>query len=174
MEVSFLVGDITKLEVDAIVNPANSEGEMGGGVAATIKKSGGKKIEQEAMELAPIPIGNAVVTSSGKLKCEYVIHAPTMMVPVQRTSAEKISSAVTAALQVSTELSIRKLAIPGMGTGTGRVAIEDAAKAIADAIRRFSTFSNTISEIIFVDKNKEWVQAMENDWNYTTPKIQDE
>jgi len=174
MEVRFLVGNITKLEVDAIVNPANSEGEMGGGVAAAIKKAGGKKIEQEAMELAPIPLGNAVVTSAGKLKCEYVIHAPTMMVPVQRTSVEKISNAVTAALQVSTELSIRRLAIPGMGTGTGKVPIEDAAKAIADAIRRFSTSSNAISEIIFVDKNKEWVQAMENDWNYITPKIADE
>ena len=174
MEVHFLVGDITKLEVDAIVNPANSEGEMGGGVAATIKKSGGKKIEKEAMALAPIPLGNAVVTSAGKLKCEYLIHAPTMMVPFQRTSAEKIFSAVTAALQVSTELSIGKLAIPGMGTGTGRVPIDEATKAIADAIRRFTTLSTTISEIIFVDKNKELVQAMENDWNYTAPEIENE
>ncbi len=174
MEVRFLVGDITKLEVDAIVIPANSEGEMGGGVAAAIRKSGGKKIEKEAMDLAPIPLGNAVVTSAGKLKCEYVIHAPTTMVPVQRTSAEKIFRAVAAALQVSTELSIKKLAIPGMGTGTGRVPIADATKAIADAIRRFANLSNAISEIIFVDKNKELVQAMENDWNYTTPEIEDE
>ena len=174
MEVRFLVGDITKLEVDAIVNPANSEGEMGGGVAAAIKKSGGKKIEEEAMELAPIPPGNAVVTSAGKLKCDYVIHAPTMVAPVQRTSVKKISDAVTAALQVSTELNISKLAIPGMGTGTGRVPIEAAAKAIAEAIRRFSTSSKAISEIIFVDKNKELVQAMEDDWNDTTPEIADE
>ncbi len=174
MEVRFLVGDITKLDVDAIVNPANSEGEMGGGVAAAIKKSGGKKIEEEAMELAPIPPGNAVVTSAGKLKCDYVIHAPTTVAPVQRTSVEKISDAVTAALQVATELSIHKLAIPGMGTGTGRVPLEAAAKAVADAIRRFSTSSNAISEIIFVDKNKEMVRAMENDWNYLTLKIEDE
>ena len=174
MEVRFLVGDITQLEVDAIVNPANSEGEMGGGVAAAIKKSGGKKIEKEAMALAPIPLGHAVVTSAGKLKCEYVIHTPTMMVPVQRTSAEKILSAVTAALQVSNELGISKLAIPGMGSGTGRVPMQEATKAIADTIRRFSTLSHTISEIIFVDKNKEWVQAMENDWNYTTPAIENE
>ncbi len=173
MEVQFLVGDITKLEVDAIVNPANSEGEMGGGIAAAIKKSGGKKIEEEAMELAPIPLGNAVVTSAGKLKCDYVIHTPTMVAPVQRTSVKKISDAVTAALQVSAELSIHKLAIPGMGTGTGRVPIEAAAKAIADAIRRFSISSSAISEIIFVDKNKQWVQAMENDWNDTTPEIAD-
>ena len=173
MEVRFLVGDITKLEVDAIVNPANSEGEMGGGVAAAIKKSAGKKVEEEAMELAPISLGNAVVTSAGKLKCDYVIHAPTMVAPAQRTSVEKISDAVTAALQVSTELSIHKLAIPGMGTGTGGVPIEAAAKAIADAIRRFSTSSSAISEIIFVDKNKKLVQAMENDWNDTTPEIED-
>jgi len=173
MEVRFFIGDITKLEVDAIVNPANSEGEMGGGVAAAIKQSAGKKIEEEAMELAPIPLGNAVVTSAGKLKCDYVIHAPTMVAPAQRTSVEKISDAVTAALQVSTELSISKLAIPGMGTGTGRVPMEAAAKAIADAIRRFSTSSKAISEIIFVDKNKELVQAMESGWNDTTPEIED-
>ncbi len=174
MDVQFVVGDITKLEVDAIVNPANSEGEMGGGVAGAIKKSGGKKIEQEAMELAPIPLGNAVVTSAGKLKCDYVIHAPTMIVPVQRTSAEKISGAVTAALQVATELNIGKLAIPGMGTGIGRVPVENAVKAISDAIRQFSTSSNAISEVIFVDKNEELVQAMENDWNDITPEIEDE
>ena len=174
MEIRFIVGDITKLEVDAIVNPANSEGEMGGGVAAAIKKSGGKKIEQEVMELAPIPLGNAVVTSAGKLKCNYIIHAPTMFVPVQRTSVEKISSAVTAALQVSSELDIGKVAIPGMGTGTGRVPIEDAAKAILDAIRQFSTSSNTVSEVTFVDKNSDLVQAMENGWNEPTPEITDE
>ncbi|MCH8874891.1 hypothetical protein IH824_19385, partial [candidate division KSB1 bacterium] len=57
--------------------------------------------------------------------------------------------------------------------GTGRVSLEAAAKAVADAIRRFSISSSAISEIIFVDKNKKLVQAMENDWNDTTPEIAD-
>lgn len=168
MEVQFTVGDITKLEVDAIVNPANSEGEMGGGLAGALKKAGGKKIEEEAMRLAPIPLGSAVVTTAGKLKCNYIIHAPTMVAPVQRTSVKKISDAVRAALQVAKDLSIGNLAIPGMGTGTGRVPVNDAAKAITDTIRHFSMSSKEISKILLVDRNEELVQAMESHWQGET------
>ncbi|MFQ5677093.1 MAG: macro domain-containing protein [bacterium] len=169
MEVQFLVGDVTKLEVDAVVNPANSEGEMGGGLAGALKKAGGKKIEEAAMELAPIPIGKAVVTTAGKLKCDYIIHAPTMVAPVQRTTVEKISQAVQAALRVAADLNVERLAIPGMGTGTGRVAPEDAARAITDTIQQFATTSKEIKEIILVDKNTELIEAMERFWAGETP-----
>ncbi len=165
MEVQFLVGDLTKMEVDAIVNPANSEGEMGGGVAGAIKKAGGKAIEGEAMELAPIPIGKAVVTTSGKLKCQYVIHAPTMEVPVQRTSVEKIFKAVQAALQMAAELEIESLAIPGMGTGTGRVPVIDAAKAMIDAIREHQSTLEHLKKLILVDQNQAMVDAWQHVWN---------
>lgn len=162
MEVEVLVGDLTKMEVDAIVNPANSEGEMGGGVAGAIKKAGGKIIEEQAMEQAPIPIGKAVVTSSGKLKCEYVIHAPTMEVPVQRTSVERIYQAVSAALQVAADFEFESLAMPGMGTGTGRVPLEEAAKAMMDAIREAKSISKHLKKIILVDRDKAMVEAWEN------------
>ncbi|MFQ5864572.1 MAG: macro domain-containing protein [bacterium] len=164
MEVQFLVGDLTKMEVDAIVNPANSEGEMGGGVAGAIRKAGGKIIEEEAMEQAPIPIGEAVVTTSGKLKCEYVIHAPTMEVPVQRTSVDKIFKAVQAALWTAVEYEFETLAIPGMGTGTGRIPVEEAAQAMMDAIREAKSLSRRLKKIILVDQNDEMVQAWENAW----------
>ena len=55
-------GDICKLEVDAVVVPANSRGEMGGGVAKAIKREGGEAIEKEAMAQAPIRVGEAVAT----------------------------------------------------------------------------------------------------------------
>lgn len=170
MEVRFLVGNLTELEVDAIVNPANSEGEMGGGVAGAIKKAGGKKIEEEAMEQAPIPVGKAIVTSAGKLKCGFVVHAPTMEVPVQRTSVKNISKAMNAALQVARDYDLRTLAIPGMGTGTGKVPVEDAARAMIEAIQKFSVLKNQLSELVLVDRNEEMVQAWEKFWNHDEPE----
>lgn len=164
MKVQFLVGDLTKMELDAIVNPANSEGEMGGGVAGVIKRAGGQIIEDEAMEQAPIPIGKAVVTSAGTLDCDYVIHAPTMEVPVQKTSAEKVFKAMLAALNVAEEIEIESLAVPGMGTGTGRVPVDEAAKAMIDAIREFQTKSIHLKELKLVDQNEAMIQAWENAW----------
>ncbi len=76
--ISVVHADITQLAVDAIVNAANSELWMGGGVAGAIKRAGGTVIEQEAMAKGPIPVGEAVVTSAGRLPCRHVIHAATM------------------------------------------------------------------------------------------------
>ena len=90
-------GDITELKVDAIVNPANSSGYMGGGVAGVIKRIGGFEIEKEAVSKAPIPVGDAVVTTAGKLPCKYVIHAPTMKQPAMRIGVENVRLATRAA-----------------------------------------------------------------------------
>jgi len=84
-----LTGDITKQEVDAIVNPANSMLVMGGGVAGAIKRVGGKEIEDESVKHAPVPVGEAVATGAGRLKAKYVIHAPTMERPAARARAAR-------------------------------------------------------------------------------------
>lgn len=73
VKISVITGDITRLEVDAIVNPANSMLIMGGGVAGAIKRVGGKEIEDEALKYAPVPVGKAIATKAGKLKAKYVI-----------------------------------------------------------------------------------------------------
>ncbi|MCX8202784.1 MAG: macro domain-containing protein, partial [Nitrososphaeria archaeon] len=66
------VGDITKEQSDAIVVPANSLMLMGGGVAGAVKRAGGQAIEDEARRKAPVPVGEAVVTSPGRLSCRTV------------------------------------------------------------------------------------------------------
>ena len=76
--ISILQGDITAVEADAIVNAANNRLWMGGGVAGAIKRKGGKSIEDEAVRLGPIPIGEAVATTAGNLNAKYVIHAAGM------------------------------------------------------------------------------------------------
>ncbi|MFQ5602674.1 MAG: macro domain-containing protein [bacterium] len=165
MEVRFLVGDLTKVQADAIVNPANSEGEMGGGIAGAIKKVGGKIIEEECMRQAPIPIGQAVLTTAGSLNCDYVIHAPTMAMPVQRTNVVNIANAMKAALQLAAEYEIEVLAVPGMGTGTGRVAIDDAAKTMIESIKISSSATRHLKELHLIDRNEALVQAWQKFWN---------
>ena len=68
-------GDIAELEVDAVVNAANSSLIMGGGVAGVILRKGGWRIQEECNRIGHCEVGSAVITSGGKLKAKYVIHA---------------------------------------------------------------------------------------------------
>ena len=86
IEVSSEKGDLTQTKADALVNPANSRGEMGGGVAGALKKVGGERVEKDAIAAAPIKVGKAVATSAGSLKARFVIHAPTMTLPAEGES----------------------------------------------------------------------------------------
>lgn len=148
-------GDITKVETDAIVNPANSFGFMGGGVALAIKRAGGDEIEKEAVEKAPIAIGKAVATTAGKLKAKFVIHAPTMTNPAGETDAEKVKGATLAALRCAEENRAKSVAFPGMGTGVGGLPYEAAAEAMLEAIKDFIKNKKVIRRITFVGYNEE-------------------
>lgn len=150
-------GDLTTLAVDAVVNPANSRGEMGGGVAGAIRRAGGREIEREAMAQAPIPVGKAVATTAGKLPARFVIHAPTMEKPAQRTTVEAVRRATRAALQLAEELELSSIALPGMGTGVGRVPVDEAAAAIVDTVTSFPP--HHLRRIILIDRNNEMVEA---------------
>ncbi len=130
-------GDITQEKCDAIVNPANSFGIMGGGVALAIKLKGGKEIEEEAIKKAPIPVGNAIATKAGKLNCNYVIHSPTMQKPAQKIPLENVRLATKAALELARKLKIKSIAFPGMGTGIGGVKAEDAARVMIKECKKF-------------------------------------
>ena len=121
--------------VDAVVNPANSQGIMEGGVAGTLRDRGGEEIEAEARSLAPIAVGAAVVTGPGSLFCKHVIHAPTMEQPGMKIGVENVRRATRAALLAADVLSLDTIAMPGMGTGVGRVPVDEAARAMVDEIR---------------------------------------
>jgi O-acetyl-ADP-ribose deacetylase (regulator of RNase III) len=119
-------GDITEFEADAIVNAANNHLWMGAGVAGAIKRKGGQIIEDEAVKLGPIPIGEAVATSAGKLKAKYVIHAAGMGTDL-KTDETKIRSATLNSLKRAEELKIKSIAFPSIGTGVGAFPIARAA-----------------------------------------------
>jgi O-acetyl-ADP-ribose deacetylase (regulator of RNase III) len=112
--VSVELGDITRIHADAIVNPANSRLIMGGGVAGAIKRAGGREIEREALQKAPIPVGEAVATTAWQLEAKYVIHAPTMSRPAMSTNLGNVEKATTAALKAARQLGLSSVAIPGI------------------------------------------------------------
>jgi len=135
MQVHVAKADLTTMPVDAIVNPANSLGIMGGGAAGAIKRRGGDKIQQEAMASAPIAVGAAVVTTAGKLHARAVIHAPTMEEPGLKIGVENVRRATRAALIAAAHHGFETIALPGIGTGVGGVDRDEAARAMVDELR---------------------------------------
>jgi len=150
-------GDLTVLFVDAIVNPANTGGSMGGGVAGAIKRAGGDVVEKEAMAAAPIPLGSAVATEAGNLPNLYVIHAPTVDKPAGSSSPELVKTAVSAALVEAERMEAQTVAIPGMGTGIGGVPFDEAARAVVEGVCAHET--KGISDIILIGRDERMAEA---------------
>jgi len=161
-KITVVTGDITNLEVDAIVNPANSQLMTGGGVAGAILRAGGDQIQKEALRKAPVPIGKAVATTAGKLKARYVIHAPTMIHPAMSANRGNAASATKAALECAKRLGIRSLAFPGLGTGVGGLDPQEAANAMVEEIKKHVERDTTLKQIILVGFGADLTQAFEN------------
>jgi O-acetyl-ADP-ribose deacetylase (regulator of RNase III) len=159
MTVQILViqGSILEAEAQAIVNAANSSGAMGGGVAGAIRRTAGSEVETEAMQQAPIPVGHAIVTSSGNTLFQGIIHAPTMPKPAMRIPADNVGKATRAALTVADERGFSSLAIPGMGTGVGGVIPADAAARMIKEIKSF--VPRTLTRVILIDVDPTMVKA---------------
>lgn len=159
--ITIITCDITKLEVDAIVNPANSQLTMGGGVAGAILRAGGNEIEKQALKKAPVPIGMAAATTAGKLKAKYIIHAPTMIRPAMAATLEDIKAATKAALECAKQAHINSLAFPGLGTGVGGLNPQDAANTMTEEITKHIQQGTTIKRIILVGYNSDLTLAFE-------------
>jgi len=153
-------GDITQKKVDAIVNPANSQGLMGGGVAGVIRRKGGRIIEEEAVKQAPIPIGSAALTQAGNLPCQGVIHAPTMANPAELASPEVVQKATEGALRLADASGFSSIAFPGMGTGIGRLPLDVAAETMVKAIRAFP--ATCLKDVYLIGFEQEMVKAFHN------------
>ena len=122
VELEVVEGDIATLEVDAIANAANDRLWMGAGVAGAIKRAGGEEIEDEAVALGPIPIGDAVATGAGRLPARHVIHGAVMGQDL--TTNEDLVARKPAVPRVADELGARSVALPAFGTGVGGFPIE--------------------------------------------------
>jgi O-acetyl-ADP-ribose deacetylase (regulator of RNase III) len=139
--------DVTRLEVDAIANAANTRLLHGGGVAAAIARAAGPSLNAESRERAPIGLGEAVETSAGDMPSRWVIHAATMVNPGGRTSADVIRQATRSTLARAEELGARSLALVAFGTGVGGFPLDEAARIMVDEARGFE--GETLERIVF-------------------------
>lgn len=155
VEIKIIKADITTLKVDAIVNAANNKLVMGGGVAGAIRKKGGKIIEDEAVKLGPIKIGEAVATQAGALPAKYVIHAATMGMPACRqagilTDETKIRNATASSLQLADKLKISSIAFPALGCGVGGFSLLACSKIMSQEVLTYLRAEKPgLKEIIF-------------------------
>jgi O-acetyl-ADP-ribose deacetylase len=129
--------DVTKLEVDAIANAANTQLAHGGGVAGAISRAGGPEIQRESSAKAPIGLGEAIETSAGDMPARWVIHAATMELGGP-TSAEIIEKATRSTLAKAEELGCKSLALVAFGTGVGGFPLDDAARIMVGVARDHS------------------------------------
>ena len=146
-----VVGDVTTADVEAIVNAANSQLWMGGGVAGAIKRAAGAEVESEAMAQGPIQPGEAVVTSAGRLPppIRWVIHAATMGSDLQ-TTEELVRRATASALAAAARIGARSIALPAMGTGVGGFPMDRAATVMVGEARQAAASGGSVERIVFV------------------------
>jgi O-acetyl-ADP-ribose deacetylase (regulator of RNase III) len=133
--IEVLEADITRLEVDAIANAANTQLRHGGGVAGAIVRAGGRTIQAESDRLAPIGLGEAASTTAGELPSRWVIHAATMELGGP-TSAEIIRTATASTLAKADELGAASLALVAFGTGVGGFPVAEAARIEVEEVHR--------------------------------------
>jgi O-acetyl-ADP-ribose deacetylase (regulator of RNase III) len=160
VRVEVLEADITRLEVDAIANAANTELEHGGGVAGAISRAGGPDVQRESDPRAPIGLGEAVETTAGEMPCRWVIHAATMELGGP-TSAEIIRSATASTLRRADELGVRSLALVAFGTGVGGFPVDQAAAIEVEEVRRHLAEQTGLERVVFAVRGAEAREAFE-------------
>jgi O-acetyl-ADP-ribose deacetylase (regulator of RNase III) len=157
-EIEVQRADITKLEVDAIANAANTELKHGGGVAGAISRAGGPAVQEESDRAAPIGLGEAVETTAGEMPSRWVIHAATMKLGGP-TSAEIIRDATRSTLRKADQLDAKNLALVAFGTGVGGFPLEEGARITVRTVRDELSASPAIGHVVFALRGSAAYQA---------------
>jgi len=153
-------GDLTDADVDAIVNAANNDLMLGGGVAGAIRVKGGPEIQQECDKIGPIALGEAAITSAGRLHARHVIHAASMRLG-ESTSEANLRAATRNSLRRAVENSLKTIAFPAIGTGIAGFPIERCAQAMLEEVRAHLGGPTTLERIEFVLYDRRSLEVFE-------------
>jgi O-acetyl-ADP-ribose deacetylase (regulator of RNase III) len=145
----FLKGDITAMDVDAIVNAANTDLVLGAGVAGAIRNKGGPAIQEDCDRIGPIALGEATVTTGGRLKALYVIHAASMRLG-GRASAESLRLATRNSLLRAEEKGLKSIALPAIGTGVAGFPMDECARIMLGETLVHLRSRSSLESIYFV------------------------
>jgi O-acetyl-ADP-ribose deacetylase len=164
-------GDITKIQVDAIVNAANTSLLGGGGVDGAIHRAGGSEILEACRKIVAkqggCKVGEAVITTAGKLPAKYVIHT---VGPVwnggTNNETEKLAKCYLNALKLATENNCKTIAFPAISTGVYRFPKDKAAKIALNTIKEFLADDSSIEKVILVSFDDENYKILEGELDH--------
>ena len=146
-QLELVEGDITDLDVEAVVNAANEHLQLGAGVAGAIRAKGGPSIQEECNRIGGTPVGTAVMTGAGHLRAKQVIHAvgPQMG---DGDEDKKLASAIRAALALADRRGMKSIALPAISTGVFGFPIERAARVMLTEIQRFLQGGTKLERVV--------------------------
>ena len=146
--IKLVQGDITESETDAIVNAANAQLILGGGVAGAIRKKGGPTIQEECNKIGGTFVGGAVITTGGNLKAKHVIHAvgPRME---EGNEDDKLKNATLNSLKLMDENKLKTIAFPAISTGIFGYPIDRCSKIMISTAKDYLSGNTQIDEVIF-------------------------
>jgi O-acetyl-ADP-ribose deacetylase (regulator of RNase III) len=147
--VVIIAGDLVEQDVDAIVNAANNELLLGGGVAGAIRTRGGPAIQRECNAHGRVKVGEAAITGGGELPARHVIHAASMQLG-GRTTAESLRSSMDNAFRLARENNVHTIAVPAVGTGIAGFPMDECARVMSGCVDRALTSGWHPDEIRFV------------------------
>ena len=143
-------GDITTADAEAIVNGANNDLVLGGGVSGAIRRVAGPAVQEECFKIGTVPLGTAVVTTGGQLKAQWIIHAAVSPLGLW-ADAKSVRSATRSALKKADEKKVKRLAFPAIGTGAGALPVERCAEILIDEVMKHCADDKTsLEEVMFV------------------------
>jgi O-acetyl-ADP-ribose deacetylase (regulator of RNase III) len=148
-------GDITRIEVDAIVNAANTSLLGGGGVDGAIHKAGGETILQECLKIRSrqggCKVGEAVITTAGNLPAKFVIHTVGPIWNQGKSNEEALlAAAYLNSLKLAVENKVRTISFPNISTGVYRFPKQKAAVIAIKSVSDFLSNSDKIESVVFV------------------------
>lgn len=158
-------GDITAMDIDAIVNAANTDLILGAGVAGAIRRAGGPRIQEECNRIGPIPIGQAAITTGGNLKARYVIHAASMSFG-ELTAEKSLADSTKNSLLRADEKKLKSIAFPAIGTGVAGFPLDECARLmLRTTLDHLKKAQSTIEEVWFVLYGDEAFQAFKREYD---------
>jgi O-acetyl-ADP-ribose deacetylase (regulator of RNase III) len=157
-------GDITDMEVDAVVNAANAQLILGGGVAGAIRRKGGPAIQEQCNRIGGTHVGGAVITTGGTLKAKHVIHAvgPRMG---EGKEDQKLKDATLNSLKLMDKHGLKTIAFPAISTGIFGYPIDRCAKIMINTVKDYLKESTTIEIVYFVLYTADDFNIFENSLN---------
>lgn len=142
-------GDLTEMDCDAIVNAANNDLQLGGGVAGAIRRKGGRRIQDECNEIGTIPVGGAAITLGGDLKARYVIHAASMQLG-GHTSEQPLRTSTVHSLRIASQKNLKTIAFPAIGTGIAGFPMRECAEIMLREVQKHFKGPTSIEKVYFV------------------------